>query len=90
MTTTAQQIGDQPPAHPVEITVNRKPVTVPDHEVIGLAIKEAAIAQGVKIEPDFQLSEELGHHQTRIIGDSDLVHVHQGSTFVAVGPDDNS
>ena len=90
MSTTNEQVREKPHAHVVHITVNRKSVTVPDHEITGLQIKEAAIDQGVQIEIDFQLSEELGHHQSRIVGDDDLVHVHEGSAFLAVAPDDNS
>ncbi len=90
MTTPEAQIQEHPHSHVVHITVNRKPVTVSSREVTGLQIKEAAIDQEVTIELDFQLSEELGHHRSRIVGDSDAVHVHDGSEFLAVAPDDNS
>jgi hypothetical protein len=74
----------------VDIKVNHKQVVVPRHKVTGLEIKQAAIAQGVKIELSFQLSEELAHHQTRIVGNDEAVHVHDGSKFLAVHGDDNS
>jgi hypothetical protein len=90
MNQPVQSEGEKRRAHPVEIRVNRKPVVVSQHEVTGLQIKEAAIAQGVKIQLSFQLSEELGHHQTRIVGDAETVHVHEGSRFLAVHGDDNS
>jgi hypothetical protein len=86
----AQPTEEAPRPHPVKIHVNRKPVVVPQHEVTGLEIKEVAIAQGVKVELSFQLSEELGHHQTRIVGNDDIVHVQEGSRFLAVHGDDNS
>ena len=40
------------------VTVNNRPVILTSHRVTGLAIKEAAIAQGVQIEPDFLLTLE--------------------------------
>jgi hypothetical protein len=76
--------------HAVEITVNNKAVEIDGPRVTGLQIKEAAIAQGVNIQVSFQLSEELGNHQRRIVGDSDVVAVHKGSRFFAVAGDDNS
>lgn len=76
--------------HAVEITVNKKPVSIEGPRVTGLQIKEAAIAQGVNIQLSFQLSEELGNRQRRVIGDTDVVTVHKGSKFFAVAGDDNS
>jgi hypothetical protein len=77
-------------AHPVEISVNDKPVTVDGPRISGLAIKQAAIAQHVEIQLDFILSEELPGGRTRIIGDTDTVPVHKGSRFTAIPNDDNS
>jgi hypothetical protein len=76
--------------HEVVITVNEKPVTVTGPKVTGLQIKEAAIAQGVQIGLDFQLSEELPNGRTRIVGDADSVTVNKNSRFDAVAGDDNS
>ena len=76
--------------HAVEIAVNKKPVRIDGPRVTGLQIKESAIAQGVNIQLSFQLSEELGTRQRRIVGDSDVVSVHKGSKFFAVASDDNS
>ncbi len=73
----------------VVIHVNEQPVRVP-HRVTGLEVKEAAIAQGVAIQVDFVLSEELPNRRTKIIGDQDVVEVNEHSRFVAVAPDDNS
>lgn len=80
----------EPGHHLVEITVNERPVTVEGPRVRGLQIKEAAIAQGVPIELDFVLSEELEQGRTKIIGDPDVVTVTEHSRFDAVAPDDNS
>ena len=90
MSSTAPTAVPEHHHSPVDIKVNHKPVVVPKHEVTGLEVKQAAIAQGVKIELSFQLSEELAHHQTRIVGNDDLVRVHEGSKFLAVHGDDNS
>jgi antitoxin (DNA-binding transcriptional repressor) of toxin-antitoxin stability system len=76
--------------HEVVITVNEKPVTVTGPKVTGLQIKEAAIAQGVQISMDFQLSEELPNGRTRIVGAADEITVNKHSRFDAVAGDDNS
>jgi hypothetical protein len=77
-------------AHLVTVTVNEKPVELEGPKATGLEIKQAAIAQGVKIEVSFVLSEELPNRRTRIVGDSDEVTINKHSRFVAVAPDDNS
>jgi hypothetical protein len=85
-------VGDthDPRQHPVTIHVNERPVRVPEHLVTGLEIKESAIAQGLAIELDFVLVEELGGGRTKVIGDSDPVHVDPASRFLANDGDDNS
>lgn len=90
MAQAAEEVQQAEHPQTVEITVNRKPVSVVGHKQTGLQIKKAAIDQGVKIELSFQLSEHRGHHQTHIIGDTDEVTVHKGSEFFAVAGDDNS
>jgi hypothetical protein len=87
---SAEAVKQDQEKHPVEISVNKKAVTVQGPKATGLQIKEAAIAQGVRIELTFQLSEEFPGHKAKIIGDSDVVTVHKGSIFVAVAGDDNS
>jgi hypothetical protein len=81
---------DLNPHHVVEIKVNNNPVRIDGPKATGLQIKEAAIAQGVPIQVTFQLSEKLEDHKTKIIGDTDVVDVRNGLTFVAVADDDNS
>jgi hypothetical protein len=76
--------------HLVEVVVNTRPIEIPGPKATGLEIKEAAIAQGVKIEASFQLSEKLGDHKTKIIDNTDTVTLHKGLTFVAIADDDNS
>ena len=78
------------PHHEVEIHVNRKPIKIAGPTATGLQIKETAIAAGVQIELSFQLSEKLPHRETRIVGDADVVEIHNGLHFIAVAGDDNS
>jgi hypothetical protein len=85
-----QQDARKGPGHDVAIVVNEHPVTVEGPRTTGLAIKEAAIAQGAEIELDFVLSQELGGGRTKIIADHEDVTVHPGSRFVAIPNDDNS
>jgi hypothetical protein len=87
MSIAAEEVQHQ---HLVAITVNTKTVRISGPTATGLQIKEAAIAQGVQIELSFQLSEKIGEHKTKVIGDTDTVHLHEGQVFVAVADDDNS
>jgi hypothetical protein len=87
VSTAAEEIQ---PLHVVDIIVNKHPVRVGGPEATGLQIKEAAIAQGVKIQVSFQLSEKLGDHKTKVIGNTDTVTLHEGAIFAAVAEDDNS
>ena len=76
--------------HPVEVTVNERPVTLPDRTATGLEIKQAAIAQGVPIQLDFVLQQELPNGQHKVIGDHDDVKLHPRDRFTAIADDDNS
>lgn len=81
------------PKHPkdtITVHVNEQPVKLPDDDETGADIKRAAIAQGVPIQADFILVEELGHDRTRVIGDYDCVHVTKKTRFLANDGDDNS
>lgn len=90
MSETAVQQAEKGRHHSIEITVNNRPVGVEDKHLTGLQIKQAAIAQGVPIQLDFLLSEQLKHGETRIVGDADEVKVDKHSKFTAVAGDDNS
>lgn len=74
----------------IKIQVNKKQVEIQGPEVTGLQIKQAAIAQGVQIELDFELKELLPHKERKIIGDADTVTITHKSKFVATASDDNS
>lgn len=73
----------------ITVTVNKRPVEMEERRVTGLEVKQAAIAQGLRIQLDFQLAlvEPRGE---RIIGDRDEVGLTKHSTFVATAGDDNS
>jgi hypothetical protein len=82
---------DKGPGHRlVTVTVNNKPVNVPRPKATGLEIKQAAIAQGVAIELDFQLALIKPNGKREIIGDDDEITVNKNSVFVATATDDNS
>lgn len=76
--------------HDVTVHVNETPVTLPGPKVTGTDIKRAAIAQGVQMDMDFILQEELENGRTQQIGDDDVITINKNSQFLAVAPDDNS
>lgn len=90
MDTSVEQSQPEQHAHLVEITVNGRAVQMADPKATGLAIKEAAIAQGVPIKLDFILSEEIGPKKTRLVRDDAEVSIHPHAKFVAIPNDDNS
>jgi hypothetical protein len=77
-----------PPAF--NITVNNKPVPMADHRATGLEIKKAAIAAGVEVEEDFQLSMERPNGELNVVDDDETITINKTSRFRAVAPDDNS
>lgn len=78
-------------AHPeTVVSVNEQPVRLDGKSATGAQIKAAAIAQGVLIQPNFVLQEELPNGTSRVIGDSDEVHLRAHLRFTAIQPDDNS
>jgi hypothetical protein len=79
--------GDRPA---VTVTVNEQTVTLESRTVTGAQIKAAAIAQGVAIQQNFVLQEELPNGTSRIVGDADAVHWRAHLRFTAIAPDDNS
>jgi hypothetical protein len=76
--------------HIVTVSVNEQPVKLEGHRATGAEIKAAAIAQGVHIQPNFVLQEELPNGTSRIVGDNDEVHLREHLRFTAIAPDDNS
>ena len=59
-------------------------------EATGQQIKQAAIEQGVQIQPSFVLQLELPNGSSKVIGDSDVVQVRPHLHFTAIAQDDNS
>ena len=82
---------ERSPKKPVTVlvTVNGQSVELPDREVTGLEIKQAAVAQDAHLDLGFQLSVKHGNRYT-VLGDTDPVRVHRGQEFLMVPPDDNS
>jgi hypothetical protein len=76
--------------HDFNIRVNDKPVTLKDHHQTGLSIKEAAIAQAVPIQADFDLSEVLPDGKQKPIANDKQVDVKERDEFWAIPGDDNS
>lgn len=76
--------------HLGSVSVNENPVDLVGHSATGFEIKVAAIEQGVLIEPNFVLQEELPNGTSRIVGDKDVVRLRKHLRFTAIAPDDNS
>ncbi|WP_194820972.1 multiubiquitin domain-containing protein [Micromonospora sp. S-DT3-3-22] len=91
MTTSAtENVGEsQRPPRTIRVSVNNQQVELPERRVTGRDIKQAAVAQGVHIQPNFQLSVKRGNRY-EVIGDDDTITVHPHQEFLAVAPDDNS
>ncbi|MER6667411.1 multiubiquitin domain-containing protein [Amycolatopsis japonica] len=91
MSTTTEAAADghgRPPTQ-IAVTVNNDPVTLPAHRMTGAEIKAAAVEQGADLQTDFQLSVKKGKHYD-VVGDSEVISVHEGQEFIAVAADDNS
>jgi len=74
----------------VTITVNEQPVVIHGRSATGAEIKAAAIQQGVAIQSNFVLQEELPNGTSKIVGDADTVRLREHLRFTAIAPDDNS
>lgn len=74
----------------VTVSVNEQPVRLEGKTATGAQIKAAAITQGVHIQPNFVLQEELPNGTSRVIGDNDEVRLREHLRFTAIAPDDNS
>jgi len=78
------------PDDKLTVTVNEQPVRLEGKTATGSEIKAAAIHQGVLIQQNFVLQEELPNGTSRVIGDNDVVHLRPHLRFTAIAPDDNS
>jgi len=89
-TTEVQHHHPDPHTRKIEIHVNERPVHMIGHRHTGLEIKEAAIAQHVKIERDFLLYLVRDHQPNKQIEDDEEVTITDKSRFHAIADDDNS
>jgi hypothetical protein len=80
----------EPEKREYTVTVNEQPVKLHENLATGAEIKAAAIRQGVLIQENFILQEELPNGTSRVIGDKDKVHLREHLRFTAIPPDDNS
>jgi hypothetical protein len=78
------------PKDTIDITVVDDPVVLTDKHQTGASIKAAAIAQGVPIEADFELSEVLPNGKQKPVPDDKKIVVKDGDEFWAIPGDDNS
>lgn len=85
-----KESADKKHEHKVTVVVNEQPVVLDKGTVTGAVIKSAAKTQGVHIELNFVLQEELPNGTSKIIGDNDPVSLHEHLRFTAIAPDDNS
>ena len=80
--------------HTFTVTLNEQSVLLqaapPELVVTGAELKSAAIAQGVIIDQNFVLQEELPNGTSRIVGDEDELQLRKHLRFTAIAPDDNS
>lgn len=65
-------------------------VRLPRHIITGAAIKQAAIEQGVPIQPDFLLTLERAGGREKQVGDDEKIVTVDGMKFTAIAGDDNS
>ena len=77
-------------AKDVVVTVNLRPVPLPDRTVTGLKIKQAAIGAGLPIDAGFVLLVDEDDGGDRVVGDDETIKINKNSTFTAIAPDDNS
>jgi hypothetical protein len=76
---------------PVTVKVNDEPVELPAHRVSGLEIKQAAIAQSVPIELDFELTWEAHDKKpAQNVTDDEKITVTKDSEFTAVDNEEDS
>ncbi|WP_163508182.1 multiubiquitin domain-containing protein [Fodinicola acaciae] len=78
----------RPPTR-ITVTVNGDPVILTDRRMTGTQIKAAAVEQGADLQQDFQLSVKRGHHYD-VVGNDEVITVHEGEEFIAVATDENS
>ncbi len=74
----------------VTVEINGNQVVLDEKVMSGMEIKQAAITQGLQIQPDFVLQLLRPNGEYDPIGDTEEVHVRKGMEFTCIAPDDNS
>ena len=77
------------PQRDIQITVNRRSITIHGARQTGASIKEEAITQGVPIKGDFLLSRKVGP-KYKPVGDDEQIRIRNDDEFRANDGDDNS
>jgi hypothetical protein len=90
-----QDLHERPepsPSHLYNAQMNYHSLTLRGHRLTGHQIKGQAIAAGIpNIQPNFHLTvERAGHDTEHTVSDTEEWTVHDGDSFTAVKPDDNS
>src|SRR5262245_28971439 len=75
--------GHEPRDRIVTVSVNDRPVNLLGHKATGRDIKVAAIEQGVPIELDFVLEEDLPGGGRQTIADHEQMQLSEGLRFTA-------
>lgn len=88
--TTATRAAEDLRIKTVTIEVNDHEVHMPAGPATGLEIKNAAIKQGVKIQPTFVLQVQLPNGSSKVVGNDDKVPLTEHLAFTAIAADDNS
>jgi hypothetical protein len=81
-------VNDKPKQ--VIVQFNSNSVTLDEKVMTGTEIKQAAIAQGQQVQPDFVLQLQRPNGEYDVIGDSDEVRIRKDMDFTCIAPDDNS
>ena len=90
MTPTDANTSEPDGRSEIRVTVNGQFVVFAVKQVNGEEIKSTAIAQGVPIQLDFDLSEVLPDGKQRPIRNDKSVTLKEGDEFWAIPGDDNS
>jgi hypothetical protein len=75
---------------PIKVEINDKTVVLDEKVMTGMEIKQAAITQGLQIQPDFVLQLQRPNGEYDVIGGNQELHIRKGMDFTCIAPDDNS
>jgi hypothetical protein len=90
MTQVKQSAQAEKESKTVEVVFNKKQILLQKGHLSGLEIKHGAIAQGLPIQPTYVLFLIKNRNHRKVIGDADVIEIHDGIEFAAVADDDNS